>query len=370
MKEQIRLTHFTSSMGWRGHEQMIIDIYESLKQNNFVREQFIICLKGSEIFRVATEKNLNVIALEKKNQYSLSFAKKLKVEIEKSGSTFLFLHNSKAHTAAVLASKFFGLKMPMFLFRTMIKDIGTNYFRKYKYNYKGITRIICISDPVADILKKSVNDHSRLRVIGSVVDTDKFINGTKNGFLHKEFNIPADYKIIGNISAFCKVKDHVTWVNTVKILKERELKVKYILIGDGSLEQQIKEQVCANGLENEVIFAGFRTDVEKCLPEFDLFLFTSMNEATGGVILESYACKVPVVASNAGGIPTVVIDNETGLLAKVGNPEDFADKVQMLIDNDEMKEKFVKNGFEFLMNTSTRYIIGEKISKAVNEVVF
>ena len=365
----MRLVHFTASKVWRGHEQMIIDIFETFQDNNLVKDQLIICPKDSEIFKIAIQKNIKVLGLDFKSEYSLSFAKNFKKEVEKFQSDILFLHNSKSHTIAVLASIFFGLNVPMVLFRTLIKNVGTNFFRKYKYNHKSIKKIVCISDPVADILKLSVKDHAKLTVIGSVVDTDRFINNTKKGFLHEEFNIPQDYKIVGNVSAFCKVKDHITWVNTVEELFKRGLKAKYVLIGEGSLEQDIKDYARLKGLENEIIFAGFRKDVNKCLPEFDLFLFTSKNEATGGVILESYACKVPVVAAKAGGIPTVLIDNETGLLAEVGNSFDFANKVEALIDNNLLRDKFIDKGYEFLMSTSTRIIIATKISNVANEVV-
>ena len=365
----MRILHFTASKVWRGHEQMIIDIFESLRDNDFVKTQLIICPKDSEIFKVALEKNLNVIGFDFKSEYDLKFAKKFKQIVIESEANLVLLHNSKAHTIGVLSAIFFGLKVPMILFRTLIKNVGTNIFKKYKYNYKGIKKIICISDPVIEILKLSIKNHNRLTVIGSVVDTAKFNRNFKTGFLHKEFNIPPDYKIIGNVSAFSNVKDHYTWVNTAEILFKRGLKAKYILIGDGSLEPEIKTYVKSKGLENEIIFAGFRNDVNICLPEFDLFLFTSKNEATGGVILESYACNVPVVASRAGGIPTVLIDNETGLLAEVGNSIDFADKIEILLNNVVMQDKFKKAGFDFLMSTSTRLIIGTKIFNVFNEVL-
>lgn len=363
------LIHFTASRVWRGHEQMIIDIFESLRDNEFVKKQVIICPIDSEIYKVAIEKKLPVVGLNFKSEYSLGFARKFKKTVEKYNPEVLFLHNSKAHTIAVLASIFFNLKVPMVLFRTLIKNVGTNFFRKYKYNYKKIKKIVCISDPVADILKLSVKDHSKLTVIGSVVDTDKFVNNCKQGYLHKEFDIPSDYKIIGNVSAFVKVKDHFTWVDTVEELSKRGLKAKYLLIGEGTLEEEVKKYALGKGLEKEIIFAGFRNDVQKCLPEFDLFLFTSKNEATGGVILESYACRVPVVATKAGGIPTVLIDNETGLLAEVGNYKDFANKVETIFNNDLMRAKFVEKGFEFLMSTSTRLIIGTKIFEVVKDVI-
>ena len=365
----MKLIHFTASKVWRGHEQMIIDIYESLRDNGMVNNQLIVCSIDSKIFKIATERNLNVQGFDFKSNYSLKFAKKFKQIATEFQASVILLHNSKAHTIAVLSSIFYDLQIPLVLFRTLIENVGTNFLRKYKYNFKGIKKIICISEPVAKILKPSIDDHSRLTIIGSVVDTDNFCHNTKTGYLHKEFNIPLDFKIIGNVSAFSKVKDHYTWVNTVEELFKRGLKAKYILIGEGSLEQEIKEFVKSKGLEDEIIFAGFRNDVNRCIPEFDLFLFTSNNEATGGVILESYACKVPIVACRAGGIPTVLFDNETGLLAEPGNAIDFANKTEILIHDKIMQAKFIKAGSEFLMSTCTRLIIGKKIMNVLHEVI-
>ena len=363
------VVHFTASNVWRGHEQMIIDLFESFRDFEFVKHQVIICNVDSAIFKVATEKKLNVIGFEIKSGFDLKFAKKLKNFTESNHTDILMIHNSKAHKLSVLAGLFYGLKTPMVLCRTMMEKVDTNVFRKWKYNYKGIKKIVCISEPVVEVLKPAIKDHNKMTVVGSVVDTERYINKTKNGYLHKEFNIPTDHKIIGNISAFCEVKDHFTWVNTVAELKQRNLKATYILIGDGPMEQEIKDYVISKGLQNDIIFAGFRKDVPLCLTEFDLFLFTSKNEATGGVILESYACKVPVVASNAGGIPTVLIDNETGLLAEVGNPVDFADKSIYLLNNKQLQDKFIKNGFEFLMETSSREVISKKMIAVLNQVV-
>ncbi|MEC5167333.1 glycosyltransferase involved in cell wall biosynthesis [Flavobacterium sp. PL11] len=365
----MRVIHFTASKVWRGHEQMIIDIYESFRDNSLAENQLIICPIDSEIFRFATCKNLNVHGFEYKSEYDIKFAKKLHQIATHFTADIMLLHNSKSHTLAVLSALFFGLNIPLILFRTLIKNVGTNFLRKYKYNYKAIKKIICISDPVLEILKFSVNNHSKLIVIGSVVDTANFMYKKRVGFLHQEFNIPENFKIVGNVSAFCKVKDHYTWIDTAAELYKRGLKAKYVLIGDGPLELQMKEYAKSKGLEDEIIFAGFRNDINRCLPEFDLFLFTSNNEATGGVILESYACNVPVVAARAGGIPTLLIDNETGLLAEAGNAQDFADKLELLINDNKMQEKFILAGSKFLMATSTREIIGKKIRAVLDDVL-
>lgn len=365
----MRLIQVTASKGWRGHEQKIIYLYEAFRDFGYVEDQWIVCTKNSEVHKVATAKNMQVIGLDFKSEYDLKFAKSLKKIADENKADLVFIHNSQSHTISVLSSLFYGLKIPLVLCRTLIKRVDTNFFRKWKYNYKGIKRILCITQPVVDELKYAVKDHSKLRIVGILTDINKFTKTEKNGMLHKEFNIPSDHKIIGNVAAFTGFKDHYTWIDTVEILAKTDMKATFVLVGEGVLEEEIKQYVASKGLKDRVIFAGFRKDIPEILPEFDLFLFTSNNEPAGGVILESYACKVPVVAANAGGIPELVIDNETGFLAEVGNAQDFADKVTKLINDEDLQQKFIKNGYQFLVNNHTKEVIAKQMIDELNDVL-
>ncbi|MCI9844941.1 glycosyltransferase family 4 protein [Flavobacterium pectinovorum] len=361
----MKLIQVTVSRGWRGHEQKIIYLYEAFKEYGYVEEQWIICPDDSETFKVATQKGMNVIALNNKSEYDLKYAKKFSKITKELNADLVFIHNSHSHTLMVLSKLLFGLTQPLVLCRTLIKRVDTNFFRKWKYDYNGIKKIICVSYPVVDILKPVIRDHSKLCVVGCVTDIHKFTKTQKTGILHKQYNIPSDYKIIGNIAAFVDFKDHVTWVNTVAELVKRGVKAKYILIGKGPLEMQVRKQISDLGLENEIIIAGFRKDIPEILPEFDLLLFTSNCEPLGGVILESYACKVPVVAGNAGGVPEVVTDNQTGLLAEVGNALSFADKVEKMLNDTELQENCIENGRKFLMENCTKEVVSKKM---INEL--
>lgn len=363
----MRLIQFTASKVWRGHEQKIIYLYETFRDNNYVEEQIIICPLDSEIYKVALEKKLKVITIDVKSK--LKAAKELKMIADDFKSDLLFIHNSKSHTISVIAGVFYGLKIPMALCRTLIVRVDTNFFRKWKYNYKRIKKIICITQPVVDVLKFAVKDHTRLSIVGILTDIDKFKNSSKRGKLHEELNISKEYKLIGNIAAFTWFKDHTTWVKTVKELKDRNLKAKYILVGKGELEAEIRTQVKELGLENDIYFLGFRTDIAEIMPELDILLFTSNNEPAGGVILEAYACKTPVVAANAGGIPEVLIDNQTGLMAEAGNYSDFADKVEIILNDSQSRNRLVENAYQFLKENYTKEVIGKKMFNELNSII-
>lgn len=357
----MKLLQITASGVWRGHEQKIIYLYEAYRDNNTFEDQYIVCAKDTPIYDVAIEKKMQVIGFDFKSEYDFKFAKQLARIVKEKDIDVVLIHNSKSHTLAVLAHKFYKLNAPLVLCRTLIRRVDTNALRRWKYNYEGIKKIICVSQAVVDVLKFAVKDHSKLSIVGSVTDMDKFKKQKPNGMLHDQFNIPKDYKLIGNIAAFTGFKDHYTWVDTVEILVKRQtVKAKYILVGIGELEEDIKQYVTDKNLNDHIIFAGFRTDIPELLPEFDLFMFTSNNEPTGGVLLESYACKVPIVAANAGGIPEVIVDKKTGLLAEVGNPTDFAYKVELLINNKALQQELVKNGYQHLKDNFTKDVISRK----------
>ena len=158
-------------------------------------------------------------------------------------------------------------------------------------------------------------------------------------------------------------------MRTVKELKDRNVKAKYILVGKGPLENEIRTQVKELGLENDIYFLGFRTDVAQIMPELDVLLFTSDEEPAGGVILEAYACKTPVVATNAGGIPSLLINDETGFLAEVGNHVDFADKVEILLNNSQIRNRLTENGYQYLKDNYTKEVIGKKMFDELNLVL-
>ena len=355
----MRLLQITGSNVWRGHEQQIIYYYDAF--NTEIEHQVLICPAETKLAEVALTNNYNVHVLPLKSKYGLSWIKKINSVIEDEKIDLILIHNSTAHTLCTIASLLANKKVPMVFFRTMIKDISKSTLTKWKYNYKHLVKLICVSQAVIDVLKPAIKDHSKFSIVGSATNLDDFKSQTKSYKLHDELGLTHDTQLVANISAFVPFKDHFTFVKTVKLLKNKLPNTKFLLIGTGKLENKIKEYVKELQLENDIIFLGFRNDIPEIFPDFDLFLFTSKLEPTGGVLLEAYACGVPIVASNSGGIPEVVVQNKTGLLCEKENPEAFAEAVLKVLSDNELKANFVKNGYERLMKNFTKEVITKKM---------
>ena len=363
----MRLLQITASDVWRGHEQQIVYYYDEF--NSKIEHQVLLCPSNTRLSEIAIQKEYNLYTLPFKSEYDLKWMRKINQIVREEKIDVILIHNSTSHTMCVLSSLLFGWKTPMILFRTLIKKVDTNFFRKWKYNYKGLKKIVCVSEAVRKVLLSAIKDHNRLAIVGSATDLSEFSNTQKTGFLHKELGLNPEVKLIANIAAFVPFKDHITFVDTVEILAKKIPNSKFLLIGKGELEVDIKEYVASKSLNDVIIFLGFRDDIPKIFPEFDVFLFTSKLEPTGGVLLEAYASKVPIVATRAGGIPEVVVENNTGLLCEKENPKEFANAVLRLLSDEQLRNSQVENGYQYLKENFTKEVIAAKMLKELQDVL-
>jgi N-acetyl-alpha-D-glucosaminyl L-malate synthase BshA len=111
------------------------------------------------------------------------------------------------------------------------------------------------------------------------------------------------------------------------------------LIGDGPERGHGERLVATLGLQDHVRFLGEQSDLVAFLQQSDLFLLPSENESFGLAALEAMACGVPVVASDVGGIPEVVVHGETGYLAAVGDVAGMADYARRLLADDLLRRR-------------------------------
>lgn len=130
--------------------------------------------------------------------------------------------------------------------------------------------------------------------------------------------------------------------------KPNNLLIKFIIIGDGSQKNDLEKYVIQNNLKDEIIFMGFRNNIEELLPEFDVFLLTSLTEGLPLTIYEAFSSKIPVVATKAGGIPEVIQDNITGFVTDLKDSKNLAKGVLKILSDKELAEIVKNNAFELV----------------------
>ena len=145
--------------------------------------------------------------------------------------------------------------------------------------------------------------------------------------------------VVGAIGRLEPVKGHAYLVEAARMVIEEFPKVKFLVVGDGSLRNDLESQCQELGVEDKFVFTGWKEDVCSILSTLDILVLPSVNEAVGRVLIEAGACGIPVVATNVGGVPEIVRDNETGVLVAPGSPEEMARAMIDLLSSEDKRQR-------------------------------
>jgi N-acetyl-alpha-D-glucosaminyl L-malate synthase BshA len=204
----------------------------------------------------------------------------------------------------------------------------------------------CGVTAVSESLKRDTFAHfdikNEITVIPNFIDFSRFKKTNKDHF--KKAIAPNGEKILIHTSNFRKVK-RVEDVVHIFCRISSQMPAKLLMIGDGP-ERQNAEILARNSCSSlDVRFLGKQEAIEELLAVGDLFLMPSESESFGLAALEAMACEVPVISSNAGGIPEVNIDGVTGYLLNIGDVQGMADKAIELLKDEEKLATFKRNAF-------------------------
>jgi len=199
---------------------------------------------------------------------------------------------------------------------------------------------------VSEDLKRETYSHfkilKKIKVIPNFIDLEKFKKQKKEHF--KSAICPFGEKLLVHTSNFRPVK---RVQDVIKIFqKVREvIPAKLLLVGDGP--ERIKMEALCREMStcNDVRFLGKLDAVEEVLSVADLFLMPSDKESFGLAALEAMACEVPLISTNAGGLPELNINGVTGFMSEVGNVEDMVKNALFILRDDQLPT-FKKNALD------------------------
>lgn len=174
-------------------------------------------------------------------------------------------------------------------------------------------------------------------------------------YLRQQFQIPDNAPIIGTIGRLTAQKGQTFLLQAVSRLTRDFPNLRFIIIGDGELRHELEEQAKTLDIVRNVIFTGLRPyqDAMRLLSGIDLFVFPSLWEGFGLVLLEAMALKKPIVASNISAIPEVVLDGATGRLVPPRDVESLTAAIREFLISSEKRAQCGMAGYARLQNEFT-----------------
>jgi glycosyltransferase involved in cell wall biosynthesis len=177
---------------------------------------------------------------------------------------------------------------------------------------------------------------SRMVVIPNGVSEEALAPGIDRAAARRRLDLSPDGPVIGAVSRLAWKKGVSHLLDAVPSLLEAVPEVTVLLVGDGPLRGDLEAQAARLGVAGRVLFLGPRRDASTLLPAFDVLVLPSVVEGMSNTLLEAMAARLPVVATDVGGNPEVVVDGETGFLVPPGDPGRLAAATLKLLQAPEM----------------------------------
>ncbi len=287
--------------------------------------------------------------------YELALASKMVSVVKNEHLDLLHVHYAIPHASAAYMAKQIlrtqGIEIPVVttLHGTDITLVGKDpsYEPVVTFSINQSDGVTAVSHDLRKQTFEFFKITNEIEVIPNFIDLEKFRKHKKDHF--KKAICPNGEALVVHTSNFRKVKrvgDVVSIFNNI----HKEIPAKLLMIGDGPERDGAEQMGRDLGISDDIRFLGKLEAVEEVLSVADLFLMPSEKESFGLAALEAMACEVPVIATNAGGLPELMEQGVTGFMSNVGDIEDMSRKALFVLDKNNLptfKKNALKRGKEF-----------------------
>lgn len=294
------------------------------------------------------EVRVNAYPLFEYPPYSLALTSTLVDVVRFEELDLLHMHYAIPHaTSAVLARQILaqeGIAVPVVttLHGTDITLVGQDpsFAPVVRYSINESDGVTAVSDYLRRETLEHFDIQNEIEVIPNFIDTERFRRTNKEHF--KRALCPNDEKVLVHVSNFRPVKHATEVVEVFHRLRSEGHAIKLLLVGDGPDRGPAEHLARKLEVYDDVRFLGKQDPVEEILSIADVFIMPSGSETFGLAALEAMACGVPVVCSDIGGLPELVIDGVTGFRCPLGDVDAFTDRTRRLLTDQELHARMSK----------------------------
>jgi glycosyltransferase involved in cell wall biosynthesis len=317
--------HVDPEKGWGGGERQVAGLMRYLSIRGHVNH--LLCYPEGALAREAKNIAAEMHPLKMRNDVDVTAALPARRVVRNGSYDIVHFHTKRAHALSLWLGRAPATQRRV-VTRRMDYPLRGGWFDRHLYN-RCVDGVVAISQPIAKVLAESGVAWEKIRMIPSGVDPAGYQN----------IPPPAGGRaplVIGTVGALEPRKGHRFLLEAAAALKRQGRRFVYRIAGDGSEKQRLFALADNLGLQRDIEFAGFVTDIPAFLASIDIFLMPSLYEGLGVAVLEAMAAARPVVASRVGGLTDSVVDGETGLLVPPGDSHALAEALAGLAERTDL----------------------------------
>ena len=339
-----RVVYVNHSMGMGGIETMIRDFAFNIDRARFDPSVAVFRAGGQLIDQLAGA-GIGVEHLDKREGLDIGLISRLRRHIVRTGARVVHSHNYSAWLYCVLAS----LGLPS------VRIIHTEHsrvaplWRRHVLERLLASRTHAVAAVSADVAESMVTEiripRSRVCMIANGINLGRFKpDERRRAAMRESLGLKSDEIVFGILARLVQVKSHRTLVDAFRIVCEELPNARLVVAGDGPCRAELELQVCSMGLEGKVLFLGEVSDGERVLNGLDVYMLSSLDEGMNLTLLEAMGASLPVVATEVGGNPEVVVRDQTGLLVPPAQPQAMAGAMLRFAREPDLRDRLGRAG--------------------------
>lgn len=329
--------HIDTESGWRGGENQLRLLVIGLAKRGVINH--VAARPGSAVASRLAEAGAKIVTTTARGGFAPLAALRLARYCDQHQIQILHAHTGNAHSLGLLI-KHLRPQLKLVVHRRVDFAPGSSWWSRYKYGASVIDRYIAISEAVRTILINSGIAAERIALARSAVPQGRHAHLDRQVSRRQfalAYGLDPNLTWIGNASALTPQKGYETLLASFAQLKQQGLPFHGLIAGDGELRDALERQRIELGLEHDVTFLGFIERVDQFLVALDILAVPSRFEGLGTIILDGIDAGLCVVASAVGGIPEMIKDNLTGLLAPVGDVATLSTQITRAANDPELR---------------------------------
>jgi glycosyltransferase involved in cell wall biosynthesis len=373
MSDNIRVLQIVSNFKKNGPAFVALDLATGLKDSNL---EVVVASSGGVLEDVLKVNGIQHIYLPIErssrnkilslHKYSINFINSiaiLKKCIEDNKINLIHAHQPVPIFLGLVISKLF--RIPLV---TTAHNIYNPKVRHHKMYTKGAL-VVAVSEQVRrNMVDDFKVEKNKVITIHNGIDVNR-VTRKKTQSFRKEFGIKEGEIVIGVIAGLRKQKALDVFIKSAKIILQNQPGIKFVIVGDGELRNELQQLCKTLKISNNFIFTGFREDAPQIIQELDVFCMSSNYEGLPISLLEALANHKPSVVTAVGGIPELICNGINGILVPPKDEIKLAKALERVILDDNLREDLQKNSYSSLCKNFTNIVMAKKYIEVYSRLV-
>jgi len=373
--QKIAVTHLISGDLWAGAEAQAYFILKNLQKVEHLRLSAILLNRG-KLSEKLEEIGLEVHVVDESKLGFLKIGRHCEDIVVELKADIVHSHRYKENIIAALIKRNGRVSHLVQTVHGMSEPFsGLKAIKGWLYEQlnaaltkRCFARVLTVSDEIRDTIVGRL-PKEMTETVHNAIDSDSIRSTRSPGDVRAEFGIPTGCSLIGSAGRMVNVKNFDLFLESAVRIHKSNPNTRFLLVGDGPELERLKAGASAMKMDGVVQFTGFRQDVHEIIAAMDIFLITSTHEGIPMVALETMTLGTPLVSTAVGGMPEIIEDGMSGLLAASGDAGDIAQKCLSILENDDIRSSLTEGAGRVVRSKFGPARQTDRICKIYSEVM-